>query len=155
MQTPVMYPALFQFIFLFLFLVPSIFFLLTLQNTMKVISPENRRMPPSHVWFLFIPLFNIVWQFIMVRRIAKSLAAECVILNIPTSNAEPTYSAGLTWNICNCLIFIPLLGPLASLVTWILYWVKVNEFKKIISTQTNNYMLDAEQNIFYGDHPKT
>jgi len=52
--------GLFQIIILALFLVPGIFFLLTLQNTLKVISPENRKMQPSNVWLMFIPLFNII-----------------------------------------------------------------------------------------------
>ena len=68
----------FQFLFLALFLIPAIFFLLTLQNTLKAISEENRKMPPANVWLMFIPLFNIVWQFIMVDRIAHSLLVQNV-----------------------------------------------------------------------------
>ena len=134
-----------------IFLVPAIFFLLTLQKTLNAISPENRMMPPSNVWLMLIPLFNIVWQFIMVDKIAQSVAAECTRLNIPTKDAKPTYNNGLAWNICNILSFIPLIGGLASLVTFILYWVKVNEFKNLISANQNNYLLDAERNIFHGD----
>ena len=132
-------------------LLPAIFFLLTLQKTLKVISPENRKMPPSNVWLMFIPLFNIVWQFIMVDKISQSLFAECTRLNIPVTNNKPTYSIGLAWNICNLLTFIPFIGSLAALVLFVLYWVKVNEFKNLIIANQNNYMLDAEKNIFYGD----
>ncbi len=143
--------ALLSIIFLALFIVPAIFFLFTLQNTMKVISPENRKMPPSNVWLMLIPLFNIVWQFIVVEKIAQSIYAECVRLNIPVDDNKPTYSIGLAWNICSLLFFIPFLGGLAALVMWILYWVKVNEFKNLMIANKNNYMLDAERNIFYGD----
>ena len=140
------------FIFLLpIFLVPGVLFLLTLQNTLKAISPENRMMPPSNVWLMFIPLFNIVWQFIMVDKIAQSIAAECARLNIPAKDAKPTYNNGLAWNICNILSFIPLIGGLAALVTFILYWVKVNEFKILIIANQNNYLLDAERNIFHCD----
>ena len=132
-------------------LVPSIFFLLTLQNTLKAISPENRMMPPSNVWLMLIPLFNIVWQFIMVDKIAQSITSECARLNIKVSDAKPTYSIGLAWNICNFLTLIPFIGGLAALVTFILYWVKVNEYKNLIIANKNNYMLDAERNIFHGD----
>lgn len=143
--------ALFQFVFLGLFLVPAILFLLTLQNTLKAISPESRKMPPSNVWLMCIPLFNIVWQFIMVDKIAQSISAECVRLNIPVKENKPTYNIGLAWNICNLLFFIPILGALGGLIMFILYWVKVNEFKNLIIANQNNYMLDAERNIFYGD----
>ena len=132
-------------------LIPGIFFLLTLQNTLKAISPENRMMPPSNVWLMFIPLFNIVWQFIMVDKIAQSITAECARLNIRTNDAKPTYNIGLAWNICNIITFIPFIGGLASLVTFILYWVKVNEYKILIIANKNNYMLDAERNVFHGD----
>jgi hypothetical protein len=141
----------FQFLFLALFLIPGIFFLLTLQNTLKAISQENRRMPPGNVWLMFIPLFNIVWQFIMVDKIAQSIGAECNRLNIPVEAVKPTYGIGLAWNICNCISIIPIIGGLAALVTFILYWVKVVEYKKLIQANQNNFMLDAERNIFHGD----
>lgn len=139
------------FIFLLIAVVPLIFFLLTLQNTLKVISEESRKMPPSNVWLMFIPFLNIVWQFIMVDRIADSISAECTRLNIPVKENRPTYGIGLAWNICNCITFIPIIGALAALVTFILYWVNVSEFKNLIKANQNNFMLDAERNIFHGD----
>lgn len=145
------FTSMFSLVFLGLFLIPVIFFLLTLQNTLKAISPENRRMPPSNVWLLFIPLFNLVWQFIVVDRIAQSIGAECARLNIPVNDPKPTYGIGLAWNICNCIAFIPFFGGLASLVTFIIYWVKVAEFKKLIEANRDTFTLDAERNIFYGD----
>ena len=132
-------------------LLPAIFFLLTLQRTLDAISPENRKMPPSNVWLMLIPLFNIVWQFIMVDKIAQSVTAECARLNISTRDLKPTYNIGLAWNICNLLTFIPFIGGLAALVTFILYWVKVSEYKNLIIANKNNYTLDAERNIFHGD----
>ena len=141
----------FSLFFLVLFLIPGIFFLLTLQNTLKAISDENRRMPPANVWLLFIPLFNIVWQFIVVDKIAQSIAAECARLNLPVKEDKPTYGIGLAWNICNCISIIPIVGGLAALITFIIYWVKVAEYKKLIKSNQNNFLLDAERNIFYGD----
>ena len=141
----------FSLFFLVLFLIPGIFFLLTLQNTLKAISDENRRMPPANVWLLFIPLFNIVWQFIVVDKIAQSIAAECARLNLPVKEDKPTYGIGLAWNICNCISLIPIVGGLAALITFIIYWVKVAEYKKLIKSNQNNFLLDAERNIFYGD----
>ncbi len=145
------YSTIFVFVFLLLFLIPFILFLLTLQKTMNAISMESRRMPPSNVWLMFIPIFNVVWQFIMVDKIAQSIGAECIKLNIPTKENKPTYNIGLAWNICSLLTFIPLAGALAALVTWILYWVKVNEYKNLIVANRGSYLLDAEKNIFYGD----
>jgi len=144
-------PGLFQLIFLALFILPGIFFLITLQNTLKAISIENRKMPPSNVWLLLIPLFNFVWQFIVVDKIAQSITMECDKLNIPVKENKPTYKIGLAWNICTLLFFIPVLGNLAALVLFIAYWIKVNEYRKLIISNQNSFLLDAERNIFYGD----
>ena len=139
------------FLFLLIAIVPFVFFLLTLQNALKVISEESRRMSPSNVWLMFIPFFNIVWQFIMVDRIADSILAECTRLNIPVKENRPTYGIGLAWNICNCVTFIPIIGGFSALITFILYWVKVSELKNLIKTNQNDFMLEAERNIFHGD----
>jgi hypothetical protein len=131
-----------------LFLVPYIFFLLTLQNTLNAISYENRKMPPANVWLMFIPLFNIVWQFIMVNNIADSIKAECARLYIPVKESRPTSGIGLAWNISSVCFFVPF-APLGSLVLWIIYWVKINEYKNLIIANKDNFLLDAEREIFY------
>ena len=56
-------------------LIPFIFFLIELQNTLKVVKNENRKMKPGQVWLLFIPLFSIYWYFEVVNKIADSLKA--------------------------------------------------------------------------------
>ena len=138
-------------LFIVIALIPLILFLLNLQKTMQCISEENRKMPPGNVWLMLIPIFNLVWQFIMVNKIAESITEECIKLNISARENKPTYNAGLTWNICNLFTWIPLLGGLAVLITFILYWVKVNEYKNLMIANKDNHLLDAEKNIFYGD----
>jgi hypothetical protein len=131
-----------------LFLIPYVFFLLTLQNTLNAISYENRKMPPANVWLMFIPLFNMVWQFIMVNNIADSIKAECERLCIPVTENRPTSGIGLAWNISSVCFFVPF-APLGSLVLWIIYWVKINEYKNLIIANKDNFLLDAEREIFY------
>jgi uncharacterized membrane protein YphA (DoxX/SURF4 family) len=139
-------------ILLALFIIPSIFYLITLQKTLEAVTPANRKMPPGQVWLLLIPLFNYIWQFFTVSNIADSIKLECERLNIPVSEERPTYNIGLTKNILSLCVFIPFFGGLASLafiVCWIIYWVKVNEYKKLINANKDNDILDAEQGIFY------
>ena len=110
-----------------------IFYLLTLQNTLKEVSPENQQMPPGQVWLALIPLFGIVWMFIVVNKIADSLRAEFAKRNVQVEEARPGYGIGLTYCILNCCGIIPLLGPLAGLggfVCWIIYWVKISNYKR-------------------------
>lgn len=87
----------------------------------------------------------------MVDKIAQSITAECARLNIPVTDPKPTYNIGLAWNICNLVTFIPFIGSLAALVTFILYWVKVSEYKNLIIANKDNFLLDAEKNILKGN----
>ncbi len=131
-------------IFIVGYLVALIFFLITQQNTLKAIQPHNRRMQPGEVWLQLIPVFNLVWQFIVVTRISNSIRNEIndrtlhSFLGIPDpvfSNdmtRRPTYDIGLTFcilSLCGC---IPLLGGIASLagiVCWIVYWTQIAAYK--------------------------
>ena len=51
------------------YLATLIFFLIAQQNTLKSIKPHNRKMQPGEVWLQLIPVFNLIWQFIVVGRI--------------------------------------------------------------------------------------
>ncbi|MFT3946289.1 MAG: hypothetical protein QM763_04875 [Agriterribacter sp.] len=129
-------------------LIPAIFFLLTLQKTLNAISPESRCMQPAHVWLLLIPVFNIVWIFITVTRIADSIKNECAGLNIPTAESRPTYGIGLVMSIlwlCGIIPVIGMIASLAGLICWIIYWVKVNDYKNIIISNRDNFLLDIER----------
>lgn len=108
-------------------LIPGIFYLLTLQKALNRCSPENRAMNPGMVWLMFIPLFNIVWHFIIVLNMAKSLGAEFGKRGI-AEEPEPGKKLGLAMCILACCGIIPIVGILASLgglVCWIMYWVKI------------------------------
>ena len=115
-----------------LFVAPMIFFLLTLQNTLNAISAENRKMESSLVWLTLIPLFGLIWQFIIVNRVADSLKLEFVKRNILVQEDRPGINLGLAYCILFCCCIIPLLNIIAvfaGLICWILYWVKINEYK--------------------------
>jgi hypothetical protein len=48
------------------YLVALILFLIAQQNTLEAIQPQNRKMQPGEMWLQLIPLFNLIWQFIVV-----------------------------------------------------------------------------------------
>jgi hypothetical protein len=122
----------FLFIVFVIFLIPFIFYLITLQNTLKLIKDHNRLMPPGQVWLLLIPLFGTVWHFIVVERLSDSLKKELQERNIESTEERPAYKVGLTMNILFCCGLIPFLGGICSIagfVLWIIYWVKIHEYK--------------------------
>jgi hypothetical protein len=136
------------FFLLGIFLIPFIFFLITQQNTLKAIQPQNRTMSPGEVWLQLIPLFHIVWRFIVVKRIAESIRNELSSGNAfsfeesnysPYLNDEkPTQQIGMAYCILGAVSYIPILGSLAGLaelVCWIIYWVKLSEYKNQIESK--------------------
>jgi hypothetical protein len=106
------------FIICAILLVPTIFYLLTLQKALNRCSPENRAMQPGMVWLMLIPLFNVVWQFFVVLNLAKSLAAEFQKRGI-AEDPNPGQTLGLVMCIGNLIC-----GPV-GLICWIIYWVKI------------------------------
>lgn len=113
-------------------LLPKIFFLITLQTTFQQVKPENRKMEPALVWLDLIPVFNLIWNFFIVSYLADSLKTEFAQRNINAGEERPGNGIGMTWCILNCCGIIPFLGFLtviAGFVCWIIYWVKVADFK--------------------------
>lgn len=115
-----------------------IFYLLNLQNALKQCAPQNQKMPPGQVWLALIPLFGTVWHFIMVARIADSLAAELQMRGVPPNEERPGYKVGMAYCILSACTYIQYLGipgigqlcGLAGFVCWIVYWVKIAGYKK-------------------------
>jgi|SRR5579863_6589629 len=121
----------------FVFLIPGVFYLLTLQKALGRCSPQARTTSPESVWLMLIPLFNLIYHFILVINIAKSLGNEFTRRGIPSADPEPGKSLGITMCVLDACSVIPVfgtLGALAGLVCWILYWVRISDLSGIIAT---------------------
>lgn len=118
-----------------LFLLPSIFYLLTMQKTLAKCAPEVRTMEPGLVWLNLIPLVSLVFSFFIVFALSDSLRGEYARRGLALPEAEPGKSLGLAMCICMCCGLIPFLGLLASLaglVLWNMYWVKIAEYSRML-----------------------
>jgi hypothetical protein len=92
-------------------------------------------MPERNVWLLLIPLFGTVWHFFIVSRLADSIKAEAISKNILIGEPRPAYNIGIAMCILNCLYVIPAINTyaaVASLICWIIYWVKIIGFKNVL-----------------------
>jgi len=144
--------ALITLLLIGLLLIPTVLYFLSLQRALEAVCDENRQMPLGQVWLSLIPLFNFIWMFFVVNKIAESFALECYRLNIPTTEMKPSQGIGSAKNILRLCSFIPFLGVLATLgfvVCWILHWIKVNEYRKLIIANRDNFTLDAERGVFH------
>ena len=114
-------------------LLAFLLYLQTLQNALKKCAPASRTMKPGQVWLAAIPVFGLIWHFVVVMHVAKSLGNEFARLGIPCPESTPGQNIGLAACVCNCCIFIPFLGGLAGiagLVLWIFYWKRIADYSR-------------------------
>ena len=114
----------FFFIFAIGAIVAGVFYILNLQKTIAACSKENQAMPPSNVWLILIPLFNIYWQFQAVFKIRDSLTRNITLENY-LDEVDSSYQV---MDVYNSLPFnysiINLFSWIANIVLLIMYWVK-------------------------------
>jgi hypothetical protein len=118
------------------FLLPLIFYILTLQRALEKCAPSSRSFSPEMLWLLVVPLVNLVWHFMVVIGMAKSLENEFRRRNAPGIEPLPGQSIGIAMCVCAACSIVPLLGFLAAiayLILWIIYWVRIAEFSRVLS----------------------
>lgn len=134
---------IFVVIFIIVALFPFVFYLLTLQSVLKEIGPENRKMEAVQVWLSVIPIFGIIWQYIIVSRMADSLKLELEKRNIYSTEARPAFKIGIAYCILLSCMLIPFFGIISALggvACWILYWVKINDYRNLLIENPINYL---------------
>lgn len=98
---------------------------------LKLCAPKNRALHPGKVWLCLIPLFGVVWFFVLVNRIAESLRSEFESRHLPAEGFGR--SIGLAYGILALASIAPYLnlltGP-AGFVCWIIYWVKIAAYSR-------------------------
>jgi hypothetical protein len=117
------------------FLLPWFFFLLNLQGLLERVSPANQKMGPGLVWLNFIPIFQLGWFVYTVIKVRDSVSAEFQSRGwLP--DGDLGYNVGLTagilWIAAVFIGWIPFIGwvlPLAGVVCWIIYWLKISDLK--------------------------
>lgn len=127
--------VLFLFIILPILLVPAIFYILTLSRALGKCSRASVTLEPGMLWLLLVPFVNLIWHFFVVLGMAKSLGNEFRARNMQGVEPEPGQAIGLAMCICGACSIIPLLGMLtglAHLVLWIVYWVKIAEYSRML-----------------------
>lgn len=109
----------------------AVFYLKNLQDTLKECHVKNQQVPPGNVWLMFIPLFNLIYPFILYPKISESLKREFEDRNSP-QNGDYGRGIGITMPILGLCGIIPILGIFAGIgnfVLFIIFWVKMAELK--------------------------
>lgn len=78
-------------------LVLFVFFLLNLQRTLEAVSFHNRQIAPGLVWLNLIPVFNLVWPFILNVKISRSIRRELEERQGPSDYDNYAFISGLVY----------------------------------------------------------
>jgi hypothetical protein len=128
----------------------AVFYLLNLQNLLKEIEPKNRLVEPTNVWLMFIPLFNIVYPFILYPKICDSVKNEYSSRGIKEAG-DFGRGIGIAMPILSLCGIIPILGSLAGLANFILFivfWVKMAGYKtKLKSSPKGEFGMSSNTEI--------
>ena len=103
----------------------GLLFGLTVKTLLEACAPESRTMQPNSVWWLLVPLVNIVFEFVVVLRVASTLVNEHQRRQ-RQGTPETGKEVGLAACIAGVAGLVPGLGPIACVVClgcWIYYWV--------------------------------
>lgn len=143
---------------LLIVLIPAVLYLNSLRKTLLLIDVKNRTIDPNYVWFMFIIGFNLYYHFKLVNSIATSLSNEFADRKIAIDQKRPGETVGYinsTFLVTYVIYFFTFSHPnldkelidyvlvYGALISWIIYWVKINKYKKLLIAD-NNYKRNNE-----------
>lgn len=139
-------------IFIYLIIVGGVFLLFafyykTMIDVMSLIRPKNREIGIGNIMFTVIPLFNLVYGFIVYPKICESIGKEYRQLGIPE---DKDFGKGIAIAMQSLMIamVVPILNALAIiplLIVFILFWVKIDGYKKKLELYNKNGF--SEENL--------
>lgn len=111
-----------------------------LQKNVRAIPEEHRQLGTGSIWLMLIPIFNIAWLFIIVRRISgswKSFFSARGDTDVGECAAKPGLWCALTHAFCNTAQFIPnpivqvlvLIVSLAFFILLVVYLILLNDLR--------------------------
>jgi|GEM_PF-1126736 len=113
-------------------LVVCILYLITLQSCFATLPEKHRELSPGLVWLLLVPLFNLVWVFIVVLKLSSSFKNAFAERGVTTEVGSCSQGIGLAYCILCCCSVIPLVNFVAApagFICWVIYWSQVASLK--------------------------
>jgi len=125
--------VLFALVFLIGVLFIAIYFLRNLRDLLRECAPQNRKVSPGNVWLMFIPLFNVVYGFILYPKISETLKREFEYRNSP-QDGDYLRGLGIAMPILNVVGIVPVeflkgIAGIGGLIVFIIYWVQSANMK--------------------------
>lgn len=133
-------------IILLISILVQVLYLTTLSRTIRNIRPEFRKVEPGQAWLGMIPLFHLIWPFIINRKVADSIKAD---LEDRGMGEDGDYGKNIG-TIYPAVRFggnVPGIGVLFSiayLVIFIMWWSKLSRYRALLAGGSihNDELLD-------------
>ena len=127
----------------------------TVRKTISYVRESNRCLLPHQAWLLALPFFNIYWNFVVVRRLTDSLNNEfhdrqIAVEENPTQKEGYIYAGSYLTGNFPLPMFIKYIISVVTLVGFIMYWLKVNQYKNILkysAMQQNTAATEEEEKV--------
>lgn len=103
--------------------------LITMSSALNAIPQPLRKIPSGNVWLILIPLFGLVYHFIVIGAVSDSIKAEFMRRNVSRDEDRPGYNTGLTACILLVCGIIPWLGLVISIIGFIFMLMYMNRIK--------------------------
>jgi ABC-type antimicrobial peptide transport system permease subunit len=109
-----------------------------IRNLMRLVREENRFFSPGQAWVVALPLINIFYNFIIIRKLCDSLNNEFydrreAVEENPTLRQGYFMAFGYLAANFPLPIFIAFLVYIISLVYYVNYILKILAYKKLLS----------------------
>lgn len=115
-----------------LVLAVSIFYFLTLHQTMNAVGETHRPLAGGLIWLALIPGLGLVWYMIYILLLSSALRKELAQRQLP---GDGGFGISLALVVLQVLCFIPyvnLLAALPALALWIAHWVKMAGYRRLL-----------------------
>lgn len=117
-----------------------------IKNVLLLMKEQNRLLSPYQPFLMAVPLFNIYWNFVVVRNLRDSIINECYDRKLPIDE-NPTQNEGyiFSWSFLVGNLPLPFISYIASftyIIGIVVYWKKVLEYKKLLEKD----VFDFEKN---------
>lgn len=130
-------------------LVAYVLSILTVYKTLKSCSKHNQLIDPALVWLSLVPILNFIWPFYFNPKISATIKKELEERQGESGYDSYGFAIGLIYPSFALLyliyemlpIFIPYLSLLlffAFIISWIIFWYKIVEYKKQIESMGEN-----------------
>ena len=124
-------------LFIIIYIVANIFFILSIQKTLRLIPKTQQNFPSWFCWLMLIPLVGFVFSWLMIPfGIPDAIQSNQAENPQGLAGGKRLFGLGLSTMILMTISpFLSILGILTfvpMLVLWILYWVNIVSIRKML-----------------------